>query len=254
MSAEIYEMIALLMRYIFVVLGALILWRAYRWLRRDARAYQREMKSLPDAGLVGEIVDLYTGASQPLPREGTIGSGRDCDIRLKYPGVKYCHALFAFEEGKGIRIAPRYRRQILMEGIEMRSFGYALHGTQLQIGDAHIRIRLFAGLKVPHPAQFAPEMDEGYGMEQEIEEQVPISPFEMPYGFSLGTEQAEQYPEQPIGYVGNYDDTGEMTWQFAAYPLEELRRAQQALEDNGDVEEGIPYQSPLPRRRRGDRR
>ena len=66
MAGEAYEILALLMRYVFVLIGALVLLRAYRWMRRDARNYRREMRTLPDAGLVGEIVDLRTGKSQPL--------------------------------------------------------------------------------------------------------------------------------------------------------------------------------------------
>lgn len=251
MSGELYEVISMLMRYVFVFLGVLILFRAYRWLRRDARRYQREMKSLPDAGLVGEIVDLQRMESQPLPREGTIGSGRDCDIRLKYPGVKRCHALFAFEEGKGIRIAPRHRHLLFMEGIEVGSAGYALHGTQLQIGDAMIRVRLFAGLNVPHPAQFAQEIPSAYESFAETEEETPLAPFEMPYGYGLDVSYQDETQEN-MGYAGEYNDSGEMTWQFAAYPLDELRKAQQEMM-NDEEEEGIAYQSPLPRRRRGDR-
>ena len=37
-SSEAYEIIALLMRYVFVFIVGLIVWRAFRWLRRDARA------------------------------------------------------------------------------------------------------------------------------------------------------------------------------------------------------------------------
>jgi hypothetical protein len=60
MSGEAYEILALLMRYVFALIGALIVFRSFIWLRKDARAYRKEMKTLPDAGLVGEIVDLDT--------------------------------------------------------------------------------------------------------------------------------------------------------------------------------------------------
>ena len=259
MSRDLYEIIAMLMRYIFVIIGALILLRAYIWLRRDAKAYRKEMKALPDAGFVGEIVDLQTQKSQPLPREGIIGKGRNCDICLKYHGVKRCHALFSFEDGKGIKIMPRRRRSTRMEGVEVGAAGYALHGTQMELGDAVIRIRLFAGLNVPHPAQFASEIPyETEETEADMPFEMPLSPFANAYDFAAAENED---PEEEMGYAGNYNDAGEMTWQFAAYPVEEMQQAlqeQQLQQDipreNGeDEEEALPYQSPLPRRRRRDR-
>ena len=288
-SGEAYELVAMLMRYVFVLLGLVILFRAYRWMRRDAKGYQREMRSLPDAGLVGEIVDLQTGASQPLPREGTIGSARHCDIWLKYPGVKRRHALLSFEEGKGVCFVPQHRGRILVDGEAVSGPCYAIHGTQLQLGGCVIRVRLFAGLKVPHPVPYMDDMmaENAYPpfMEYPISENMPQPPY---------PQQGQYMPEQeaaPLGYAGDYTEDGEMTWQFAAYPLEELRRAQmqqeqmyqqqayqqlayqqQALQEqptpmqqmppmppvqqaemaNEEDEEAALYQSPLPRRRRRD--
>ena len=272
MASEAYELLALLMRYIFVLIGALVLWRAYRWLRRDARAYKREMRALPDAGLVGEMVNLNTGESQPLPREGTIGSSRECDIRVKGTGVQRTHARFAFEEGKGLRVTPSRGAKVVMAGVALNGPAHALHGTQLQIGDALLRVRLFAGLKVPHPMQF--QQDALLQQSQE-EDDAPwaaldpapdhLSPFEFP---------ENDPPEGAPAYQGNYTEDGQMTWQYA-YSLDELRAAQEAqaarqspyqppyaappsaplypqeTDEGGD--EAVPYESPLPRRRRRSR-
>ena len=141
MAGEAYEILALLMRYVFVLIGALVLLRAYRWMRRDARNYRREMRTLPDAGLVGEIVDLRTGKSQPLPREGDMGASRECDIHVRGAGVLRHHVRFAFEEGKGVMITPSRLGKTFLGGAQLRAPGYALHGTQLQLGDALLRVR-----------------------------------------------------------------------------------------------------------------
>lgn len=258
-ASEAYELLALLMRYIFVLIGAIIVIRAYRWLRRDAKAYKREMRALPDAGLVGEMVNLRTGESQPLPYEGVIGSARGCDIRLKAPGVARRHAAFIFEPGKGLRIAPCRGRRLLMEGVVLRGAAHALHGTQLQIGGEPLRVRLFAGLNVPHPAQFQPDAME------EDENALLSDPFaSVPVYAEEDTENAPPaaFQQEPL-YAGDYTDDGQMTWDYA-YSLEELHRAQaaqQALfsgqapaaERAEDEEEGLPYQSPLRRRRRNRR-
>lgn len=259
MSNQLYEIIAMLMRYVFVALGVLILLRALIWMRRDARNYSKEMRMLPDAGLVGEIVDLVTGKSQPLPREGTVGSGRYCDICLKYNGMKRCHALIAFEEGCGVRITPHRCGKIFIDGKQVSGVGYALHGTKVILGEAEIRFRLFAGLNVPHPL---PYESNTYGLvydgEQEEEESLPpieMPPYRMPDPLDSRTTET-----QAAGYDGGYDEDGEMTWQFAAYPLEELRRAQQEMdrrlneaEATEEADDAVPYQSPLARPRRRDR-
>ena len=38
MSGEAYEILALLMRYVFALIGALIVFRSFIWLRKEARA------------------------------------------------------------------------------------------------------------------------------------------------------------------------------------------------------------------------
>lgn len=251
MSGEAYELLAMLMRYIFVIIGIVILFRAYRWMRKDARAYQREMRTLPDAGLVGEIVDMQTGESQPLPREGVIGSARDCDIRLKYPGVKRRHALFSFEEGKGVCFVPRHRGVLMADGQQVAGRCHALHGTQLKMGDAVMRVRLFAGLDVPHPAQFAQDTMGDTNPFRPIRENGGNVAFSPPVMQEM--DYFEEGPQAPMGYAGGYTEDGQMTWQFAAYPLEELRMAQAEMAMAEQEEEEVPYQSPLPRRRRRDR-
>lgn len=265
MTNDAYEFLALVMRYVFVLIGALVLLRAYRWMRRDSRAYHREMRALPDAGLVGEIVDLRTGKSQPLPREGDMGASRECDIHVKGAGVLRHHVRFSFEEGKGILITPSRWGKTFLGGQEMRTSGYALHGSQLQLGDAVLRMRLFAGLKVPHPVAF--QQDASADLEHEdgpfpvSEEEVFLGSAGTPSPFDFADQEADAYappvPSVPFApaedYEGGYTEDGQMTWQYA-YSLEELRQAQQAAEQLWDPQdendEALPYKSPLARHRR----
>ena len=235
MQGDAYELLALFMRYIFVLIGILILWRAFRWLWRDARAYKKEMRSLPDAGLIGEIVELSTGKRQPLPREGMMGSSRFCDIRVKGAGVKRCHALFALEEGKGLQIVPQRGSKVLMAGVMLNGPAHALHGTELQLGETALRVRLFAGLKVPHPSQFQ--------MDQPVYEQEEDAPW---------ADLMESAPQPFEGYPPPARQAPEMAWEEApayAPPVSQPppMPAQPAWEEE---DEGIPYASPLPQRRR----
>lgn len=233
MASEGYELLALLMRYVFVALGALIVWCAFRWMRKDARNYKRQMRRLPDAGLIGEVVNLNTGERLPLPREGIMGSSISCDVRVRGNGVGRKHVLFSFAEGKGLRLTPCGRKRFVMEDVEMSGTAYALHGTQIDLGDVALRVRLFAGLNVPHLAAFeAPETEEEAFAEDSS-------------GF---TEEAfgalsPDYPfrDEPMSPVNE--------WRGDS-PAEEPPIG----EDDPEADQGIPYQSPLPQRHRRSRR
>lgn len=294
MSGDAYELLALLMRYVFVLLGALMLFRAYRWMRRDAKNYRREMRSLPDAGLIGEIVDLRTGKSQPLPREGDMGASRECDIFVKGSGVTRHHVRFAFEEGKGVLITPSRRGKTQLAGREMRAPGYALHGTQLQLGQVPLRVRLFAGLKVPQYAAYQQEVDAASTPEPGLASAYPEEeaengcfpggpPLPAPFDFSGQADATAQPPaaswQQDLysdpaaaympqgqaapaaaenGYDGHYTPDGQMTWQYA-YSMEDLYRAQAALQtpperDTADEENDEALPYQSPVQRRSRRR
>ncbi len=227
MSPQAYELISMLMRYIFVLIGLMIVWRSFRWLRRDARAYRKEMRSLPDAGLVGEMVNLSTGEAQPLPREGVIGASRECDIRLKGPGIRRSHARFEFEDGKGLKIIPLRHADLLLNGTALRGPGYALHGTQLGLGGVPLRVRLFAGLNIPSPARYPEQESAAWEAEERPAE----------WDGPQEAETEEVYPY--IGYEGalpdsrdydgHYTPDGQMTWQYA-YSLDELHEAMDSQE------------------------
>ena len=79
MPDEIYEIISLAARYWFALLGLLIVWRSFSWLRKDRRAKHRRLRQLPDAGMIGELVVLHgsdelpEGTAIPVPREGVLG-------------------------------------------------------------------------------------------------------------------------------------------------------------------------------------
>ena len=267
MSSEAYEILELFMRYVFVFIGGLIVWRSFRWLLKDHRAYRREMKSLPDAGLVGVVVNLRTGKALPLPREGTIGASRECDIRIKGSGVERKHARFEFVDGKGLRVVPFRGCKVTLGDNEIRNHGYALHGTQLRLGSALLRVRLFAGLKVPRP-----EYQQDPAEDDTIWDATPENLATPPLGFptpaeialdqqSLDEDAISAAPMPTDAYDGHYTADGEMTWQYA-YTVDELQKAMEEYQQNhpageapdADGEEGIPYQSPLTnRRRRRDR-
>ena len=192
MPNEIYELIAQGARYWFLFLMLLIAWRSWRWYRKDKKQAKKRRKLLPDAGFIGELVvvqgggPLERGAVLPVPREGTLGSGRGCDIRLR--GLKRRHVNFAFVEGKGLLLTPCHSRsEILLNHEPLRKGGYALHGALIHMGGYTLRIRLFAGLNVPRAASYQERFQPVYGEDLYAPD---------PYGFTPVT----PYQEAPLPY------------------------------------------------------
>ena len=159
MSSDLFEVLSLAARYLFTLLGTLIVLRAFGWLITDTVERRRRLRSLPDAGLVGEMVVLSGGGASgvpdgsvlPLPWEGDLGSVRSCDLCLPCPGVQKQHLRFSFQVGKGLRILPRSGCEVVMDGniITYRSgekASFMNHGSFLQVGSALLRLRLFTGL------------------------------------------------------------------------------------------------------------
>ena len=164
MPEEIYEVVAQGARYWFLFLMALIAWRSWRWYRRDRRQRKKRMRLLPDAGFVGEMVviegggALKAGAALPVPREGTLGALRTNDLCVPAPGVRKRHLWFRFEDGKGLMVEPIGKNAAEVDGEPFGSHRkplYMGHGSRLWVGEAELRLRLFAGFEAVAPVRQA---------------------------------------------------------------------------------------------------
>jgi hypothetical protein len=156
MPDEIYEVVSQAARYWFLFLMALIVWRSFRWLRRDRRQRRKHMRLLPDAGYVGELVvlqgnnELPEGLALPVSGEGVLGSLRSDDVYVPVRGVAHKHLWYEFDEENGLRLQPYRHRsfQVDEETCEgQRWHLFMTHGARLTVGDAVLRLRLFAGFE-----------------------------------------------------------------------------------------------------------
>ncbi len=157
MAPDVYQVVAYAMRYWFALLGALIVWRTFRWLRKDRQAKHRRLRSLPDAGMIGELAvlagsdELQSGMSVPVPREGVLGSARTCDITVPVPGVAREHIYFRYESAGRLVIEPGFRQICRIDGVPVtarsaRKRPAALaHGSVLEVGEAALCMRFFVG-------------------------------------------------------------------------------------------------------------
>ena len=109
MSREAYELAATAARYAFVALMLWIVWRACRGAWIDSRRAARLRRLSPMTGLCGEMIvvegdgQARRGMRYPVIREGTIGSSRRADIRIRDGSVRRRHAYFQLTES-GLRV------------------------------------------------------------------------------------------------------------------------------------------------------
>lgn len=124
MGADAYEILALCMRYVFAALMLLIVLRAWRITAADGARATKLRRLSPQTGIVGELLVVgggeraRDGMRYRLILEGTVGSGRRCDIRIRHSSVRSRHAVFQMtNEGlfirshAGARIADGHGRQ-----------------------------------------------------------------------------------------------------------------------------------------------
>lgn len=156
MPLEIYEVVAQGARYWFLFLMAIIVWRSYRWLAKDRRQRKKRLKLLPDAGFVGEMVvqsgngELLEGTVLLVPREGLLGTLRGCDLFVPVRGIAKKHLWFRYEDDHGLMVKTFSGRRMGVDGEEYagsHKAAYMRHGSRLYVGEAVLRLRMFAGFE-----------------------------------------------------------------------------------------------------------
>ena len=246
-----YELVALAGRALFMLLAALLVLRASLILLRQHRERKRQLRQLPDAGMVGEMRDIESDKSYPLPREGTLGGGRGCDIRLK--GLRRRQLTFAYVPGKGILLTPCHRRSASwLDGVELRRGAYALHGALLRVGGYTLCIRLFAGLDVPEAATLQGNWTPLTGEEEAWAEEagdIPLFDYAPGYDYQPPAPMPMPLPQEPPAAPPAYAPQPDFT------PVQAMDEALPDLpEEAPSFLPEAPAESPAPRHRRSERR
>lgn len=234
--AEVYELIAQAARYWFLLLMAIIVWRSFRWYRRDRRQTKKRLKLLPDAGFVGEMVvieggeALKRGQALPVPREGTLGTLRTNDLCVPVEGVARRHLWFRFDEDEGLRVEPMRGQTASVDGEPFKSRReplYMAHGSRLYVGKAQLRLRLFAGFE---GTGYAPRRDSEVAAADGRSE-----PPEQAQAAAMAQQQAMQQWMAQQQYMMQ-----QQLWQQQAYQQWLMQQAalQNAAGQNGQAEEG----------------
>ena len=202
MPQDLYSIAALACRYWFAFLGVLIVWCSFSWLRKDRRLKHKRLRTLPDAGMIGELVVLHGSDALPedsflpVPREGVLGFVRTCDIVVPVGGVARQHLDFVFVEGQGLRVIPRRGLDCMVDGTLIADRRTAIafpmrHNSLISIGDAMLKLRLFAGIDAPYAADFMPDPPE-----EEYPSEEAMPGYDPPYGGMPYPPQGN-WPEPP---------------------------------------------------------
>ena len=242
--AEVYELIAQAARYWFLLLMAIIVWRSFRWYRRDRRQAKKRLKLLPDAGFVGEMVvieggeALKRGQALPVPREGTLGTLRTNDLCVPVEGVARRHLWFRFDEDEGLRVEPMRGQTASVDGEPFKSRReplYMAHGSRLYVGKAQLRLRLFAGFE---GTGYAPRRDSEVAAADGRSE-----PPEQAQAAAMAQQQAMQQWMAQQQYMMQ-----QQLWQQQAYQQWLMQQAalQNAAGRNGQAEEGADEEEAEP--------
>lgn len=151
MNSEAYELIAQTMRYVFLLSIAIFTARVFFQEVAEKRTDARKRRQLPDAGLIGELIDLTSSDSYSLPYEGIIANEVWADIRLKE--LKRGQKLFfSFVPHRGVLLKPlgSHRYDYALDDQPLSRSAYANHGSCITISGHRLMLRLFEGLPLPN--------------------------------------------------------------------------------------------------------
>lgn len=138
MSASMYELLALAMRYVFAGLMVLIVLRAWRLTIIDSARAKKLRRLSPETGIIGEMLVIdggekaRPGMKYPVTLEGSIGSGKRADIRLRHSTVRRRHGYYIMTDD-GLYIRGHASARIGAEGRWLREVTIK-DGDELRIG------------------------------------------------------------------------------------------------------------------------
>ena len=153
-SVNAYELLSLAMRYVFAGLMVLIVIRAWRITFIDNRRANKLRRLSPDTGIIGEMMVVNgsekarPGMHYPVTLEGSIGSARRSDIRIRHSSVKGRHAIYQMtDEGLFVRGHAHAR---IRDGHGRLARQLVLHdGEILRVGEVALMLVLSEADQAP---------------------------------------------------------------------------------------------------------
>ena len=154
MNANAYEILSLAMRYVFAGLMVLIVLRGWRITIVDSRRATKLRRLSPETGIIGQMLVVEgserarTGMKYPLTLEGTIGSSRRADIRIRHSSVKGRHAYYQMTD-EGLFVRGHARNRVALEGRKPTGEIMLCDGDVIRIGRVKLMLVLIGGGSTP---------------------------------------------------------------------------------------------------------
>ncbi len=155
MSGEMYELVALGMRYFFAAIIVLIVARAWKLSVVDSRRAKELRRLAPETGLCGEFLVVTgdgrrarEGMRYPVIREGLVGSSRKADVRVKSPSVRRAHAFFDRTDS-GLRVRAQGRARMYDGAGALRREAVLGDGDRVTFGKVELMLVLTDGQAAP---------------------------------------------------------------------------------------------------------
>lgn len=155
MSGEMYELVALGMRYFFAAIIVLIAARAWKISVVDSRRAKKLRRLAPETGLCGEFLVVTgdgrrarEGMRYPVIREGLVGSSRKADVRVKSPSVRRAHAFFDRTDA-GLRVRTQGRARMYDGAGALRREAVLGDGDRVTFGKVELMLVLTDGQAAP---------------------------------------------------------------------------------------------------------
>ena len=156
-SEDVWKILYTVSRYLFPLLALALFFLVLFYILSESQARREKIRNLPGSGTVGELIvlsgsrELDVNTWFPVPREGVLGSVRSCDLVIPCPGVHTKHLDFSWEDGTGLLLRLRTGCEALVNGTPVTcrtrpADAPLTHGSVLQVGDAVLRLHLFAAL------------------------------------------------------------------------------------------------------------
>jgi hypothetical protein len=151
MSRNVYEGVANILKFVYMALAALIAICGAQWLRADRSERRRAIRETPDTQSVGELVVVGGASAQlaleqsiELPREGTIGRSRSCDVCVRHRDMPLRAAQIELGS-EGVIFSPSRWENLTVNGRVYDKSVAVVNGSRLQWGDLTLRLLIKEG-------------------------------------------------------------------------------------------------------------
>lgn len=142
-----YQVLVYAARYWYAALAVFIVAWAALNTYREARIVHDIRRRIAEVAAFAELVlvddpsgKLPAGERYPFAKEAYLGSGANCDLRIRHKDVSR-RMIRLTAEDDCVRIKPARRANVTLDGRAVKGEALAFRGSELRIGSLRFRVR-----------------------------------------------------------------------------------------------------------------